>query len=132
MRTRPGRPNKTEDQLRRFLADAWIKPKLTPHSRWLEDDPSLRVYVRRAHHLIDGSIREVLDIANAIAEPMGTGRFTHFLEWIEDVQPYDGTFIESIVNPRFEEFFLNRGYIKIEYDDCAMQRNVYRLWNKEE
>lgn len=124
--------NKAEDQLRYFLADVWMKSKLTPHSRWLEEDPTLHVYVRRAYHLLGGKMRTVLDIASVTAEPTGTGRFTRFLEWIEDVQPFDGVYIESIVSERFENFFIDRGYIKVEYDNIPFQGDVYRLWDKKE
>jgi hypothetical protein len=72
----------------------------------------------------------MLDLANIEATYPGTGRFTQFLEYVEQLKPWDGLFIESVTNRRFGKFWTRRkGYERIpDSDPC--QANFLRLWNE--
>ncbi len=122
--------NTVEKQLFEFTSRGYSHA-MTPMNRWLED-PSIRVYVRRGYRLLGeqslGSrLATVLDIANVEASARGQGRFTKFLDYVERNEPFEGVFIENVLDLRLANFFLRRGYtdIKLHY---LLPVSLYRLW----
>lgn len=110
--------------LEQFISDAQsMADEQFPHSyyrsynRWLESsDDILRVYVRRSVRIwqtIMNGGEVTLDLASISAEPQGTGRFTEFLNFAESLKPFDGIFVESVLNPRLADFLHRRGYTEI-------------------
>lgn len=120
----------TEAQLENFAVEAHGKILTISFVRWLEDDRSLRVYVRRSTRFINDRWITMIDLANIAAEPQGTGRFTRFLEYAEHLQAFEGVYIESIQDKRFAKFFARRGYTRNSTSD-PYQIDFYKLWNKE-
>lgn len=80
---------------------------------WLEY-PLLSVYVRRGHHLLQGRLCRVFDIANAIVDEefQGQGTFTSWFNHAEEIarQHFEGVFCESVINTRLYRFYERRGY----------------------
>lgn len=122
----------TENLLDEFVHEVNKYGKeMRSYNRWLEDDRSLRVYVRRSvRSLGHGDLRRIvwmLDIGSVAAEPEGNGRFTAFLEYVETAKPFDGIFVESVQTIRFADFFRTRGYHEI---DSEVIPSFYRLWDE--
>lgn len=109
---------KLDQFLESNLRNAWLKY------------PSMQVYVRRGHHLIEGSIHAVLDIASCVVneKKQKRGIFTSFVEDAEKQAlnaNLDGIFAESILNPVLEPFFEKRGYTR---DKTSQSINYYLLF----
>lgn len=70
-----------------------------------------KAYVRRARHNLDGRVVETLDIASiSIPEKeQGRGWFKSFRRIVEALNPWEATYYESVLNPRFEAYFHKEG-----------------------
>ena len=127
--------NTTEEQLAWSVSIAETKAHFATHNRWLEDDKTLKVYIRRAHRLFEGRLVTVLDIGSVEANPVGTGRFTRFLEYVEEVKPFEGLYVECVHNTRFADFFRRRNYREFYIPGTGPSNlvqspaNFYRLWS---
>ena len=131
------RPRTAEDYLDYFLMVTKAEDSMRPRNMWLDFDPTLKVYVRRAHRLLGprtlGSrLTTVLDIANVEATPTGQGRFRKFLTHVETFEPWEGVFVENVMSERFKQFFRKRGYKEVDYDPILepSTSSFYKLWNK--
>ncbi|MEA9479272.1 hypothetical protein VC290_02425 [Xanthomonas campestris] len=75
-----------------------------------------RVQVHPAIHNLDGFGRRVhvLNIAQVVANPRyeGRGWFTGFLELCDELNPWDATYVGSVVNPRLPAFLRRQGFIE--------------------
>jgi len=90
-----------------------LRDFLNGHHRnqWLlSTDDEMQVYVRHAHHLINGQPTETLDIANVEVATTGKGTFTRFLEMAERLNPHQAIFIENVMSERFANYFRRRGW----------------------
>lgn len=126
-------PMKAEDMLEDFLLESGERFQSNDAAgslnRWIEPpDDTIRVYIRRSKRLVlpDRRFTTVLDIANVTVDLPGQGRFTRFLEFVEYLRPYEGIFIENVLNPRFLGFFYSRDYIDVPglHPPC-----VVKLWD---
>ena len=92
----------------------WIKASAGgqfPRNAWFQL-PNLEVYVR----VVPGLKR--IDIANVLARVRGQGTFTSFLVDMERLADELGfsLYIENVLEPRFADFFRQRGYKEIPSD----------------
>lgn len=88
-----------------------------PANLWLAD-LTMEVYVRRGMHVIDeGITATTLDIANVtVSEPLrGKGLFTQFFKEACRRQPWDGVYIESVLNNRLAEWCRNAGLFEVPH-----------------
>lgn len=79
---------------------------------WFKDS-DMKVYVRVGRRMIEGSIRETIDIATIEVFKPGQGTFTRFLEQVEELAaagPIHTIYVENVLESRFAEFFRKRGY----------------------
>jgi len=94
--------------------DAFIKKadeKGWPCNEWISDD-KMQVYVRKAIRYLDESKVTVLDIANIIVEEkdQGSGLFTNLIREAERLNPWQGMFIENVLNPILEEWCIRHNW----------------------
>lgn len=114
----------TEQQVRDFTARQEER-SILPDRAWLDKDPSLRLYVRANRRRFYERTIRVLDIAQVEAHPTGTGRFGRLLDYLEELKPLGGVFIENVVEDRFREYLIRRGYTQVNW---TIPPSVYRLW----
>jgi len=109
-------PNSILVDLKGFCDESRTKKYCT--TRWLTS-PTFRVYVRHAWHVIHGVTRECFDIANVEAEPRGQGQFTEFLKEATKTNPWDGVYIENVLDQRFSQYFRSRGWLEVGAPDSC-------------
>jgi N-acetylglutamate synthase-like GNAT family acetyltransferase len=108
-----------------------LQPLLSRELRslWVVEG-SLKIYFRAgyARRLGDHTAR-VLDLASIeVSEgSRGQGLFTAALEEIEAARPLEGLLIENVLDKRFQEFFIKRGYLS-SFEDCVGTKNLFKLW----
>lgn len=119
------RSRSAEKQISEFVAMYGHPSRIFGKNQWLEEDASLKLYVRISTRWLDGRMVQMLDLATIDAAPTGQGRFTRFLETIEPWKPVSGIFIENVVNERFRGFFRERGYAQYGEDILP---SFYKLW----
>ena len=68
-------------------------------NQWLVSD-TIKVYLRKGHHPIGDKIAKTLDIANIELEERGQGTGTALINWLHEQNPFEATYIESILNNR--------------------------------
>lgn len=87
----------------------------TARNKWLEGQDTVRVYVRRGHHLINGDVVKTLDIASIEVHPdlQGMGIGMHVINWMHENNPYGVTFIESILNDKLYATLKREGWIDV-------------------
>jgi GNAT superfamily N-acetyltransferase len=77
----------------------------------------MEVYVRKAHHAIDGGVRSTFDIVRCevFEEGRGQGIFTAWLDYAEALLAgrFECIYLENILNERLLPFYTKRGYILI-------------------
>jgi hypothetical protein len=95
------------EQLTTFLKDSQDHFKA---NQWLSDD-KMQVYVRKANRYLEGKRKVTLDIANVEVYHRGKGTFTRFLEAVHEMNPWDATYVECVLNPRFAAFFVKRFWL---------------------
>ena len=88
------------------------------HVAW-ED---LNLYMRRTRRFLGGKIVETAEVATISTENPGQGTGRRFFDFLEAEAQQLGlwVFVESILNPRFKEFLLRRGYIESETDNISV------------
>jgi hypothetical protein len=87
------------------------------------------VYVRKGKHLgPDGTIHEYLDLANIHVDErfQHKGIFKEFLNSCQELTPYDGVFIESVLNEGLRAH-LKR---KVESDKHWKEKDFNFIWEK--
>jgi len=83
-------------------------------SAWVESDGGMiRVYMRKAHHMVDGEMAKTLDIANITVDPPGTGLGMRVINYIHLENPTNTTFVESILNERLAARLAKEGFRSI-------------------
>ncbi len=91
-----------------------MKDKNFGSNRWLETR-KIKVYVRKSKRILNeiGSFI-CFDIANInIKESQrGKGIFTEFLNKSHEMNPWQVTYIENVLEERFQKFFEKQGFIK--------------------
>jgi len=98
------------EQLKEFLV---ISGSRLTANRWLFDD-KMRVYVRKGRRRLDGKeLKTTLDIATVDVYEQSQGTFRNFLAEAHELNPWDATYAECVVNPRLAMFFVNKGWVPV-------------------
>ena len=81
------------------------------HVRWISDDV-MKVYVRKSRRYINDKLIICLDLASieVIENKRGQGIFTAFLGYAHALNPWDVTYIENVLAPRFARYFRNNNW----------------------
>jgi hypothetical protein len=92
-------------------------------NQWLSDN-LMEVYVRKSRRCFDmirPKLITCLDIATIDVETPGKGTFSKwFLPAAIKLNPWDAVFVESVLSPRFQKFFLRNGFTRTpDSDDMA-------------
>lgn len=77
---------------------------------YLYIDGIASVYVRKGHHLIEKNMLSTFDIGSINVYEPGQGTGTIIIELIHEMNPYDVTFIESLLNTRLHSRLLLSGW----------------------
>jgi hypothetical protein len=86
--------------------DSCPNPSDEPYSfrtnQWISTE-ELHLYLRVGLHLIGGQMHRVIDLANITVHHPGQGLFTEVLEYLQKNTPYEGVYVENILNERLFE-----------------------------
>ncbi|MDR6696267.1 hypothetical protein J2X70_003774 [Stenotrophomonas sp. 1337] len=92
-----------------------------------------KVHVHSAVHNLDGFGERVrvLNIASVVANPRyeGRGWFTGFLDLCDELNPWDATYVASVVNPRLPDFLRRRGFIEQQWAQFYRPSKTWRAHN---
>ena len=87
------------------------------------------VYSRRTRHLINGKVMFTLDVANISIDGglRGNGIGMGIINKMHEMNPYQATYIESLLNEGLHQRLLNEGWIPVKdtYPPC-----VYKIANQ--
>lgn len=90
---------------------SYVKNPPHPSNIWLHDD-TFEVYVRKGHRLYCGKMVTTLDLANfQVIEPKdrGKGLFSTLFEELKKLLPWDGIYIEAVLNERLVGWCRRKG-----------------------
>ena len=80
--------------------ELWLKSSQL--NAWIADERGIfNFYVRKGRHVVEDEIVSTLDVANVkISEGyQRKGQGDSMLQYLHDVNPYDATYIENVINP---------------------------------
>lgn len=103
------------ESLKEFLSES---EKLIINRKWIDDD-DMKVYVRKSRRLLTPDLISVcLDIASVEVEEekQGKGIFSSFLEKAHEMNPWDATYIECVVNQKLRAFLEREGWTQGKTD----------------
>lgn len=102
-------------------------------NKWIYGD-HIKAYVRKGHRMLYGrNILTTLDIASIEVDEnkQNQGLFTAFLNKAHELNPWDATYVECVLNPNLAAFLIKNGWIASKTDpDCYyMPKNWDQYWN---
>jgi hypothetical protein len=98
------------EQLKLFMQEA--EERLVS-SRWIHDE-NMKVYVRKGRRSVyPGQMSITLDIATVEVDEdkQGQGLWTTFLEKAHELNPWEATYIENVLNPVLAESLIRHGWM---------------------
>lgn len=98
------------NQLSDFIAEGKDQFHIFP--RWLSDE-KMQVYVRKGRHcLFPGALRAAttLDIASVEVYEKGQGTWTEFIAKAHEMNPWEATFCESVLNEDLAVWLMKNGW----------------------
>lgn len=98
------------EQLAEFIKDSKIK---LMNNQWLQDDV-MKVYVRKGRHMVyPGKLSVTLDIASVEVDEdkQGQGYWTEFLDKAHEMNPWEVTYVENILNPILSTSLIRHGWM---------------------
>lgn len=104
-----------------FLNDFKIFLESNSKNIWLISD-DYRIYVRKSKRLFNGCFYDCIDLVNINIENKGKKIFSEILENFLQNHKNINIFVESIINERFLNFFLKKGFILINNDSVILIR----------
>ena len=108
-------------QLKKFLESQ-------NRNQWLRGR-HVSAYIRKGHHIgPDGKLHYYLDLASieVVRKFWGLGIFTEFLMLCQEMTPYDGVFVENVLNKGLISF-LRR---KVAQDKQWSEKDSSFIWEK--
>jgi hypothetical protein len=103
-------------QLYTFLKQAY-------KNKWIYDD-KMKVYIRKGYHCINNNLFKTLDIASIEVFITGNGIGTSFIDIAHAINPFEATYIESVLNERFLKHLLKDNWI---LQENSIPPSVYKL-----
>lgn len=85
------------------------------YNLWLGDD-TMKVYVRKGRHMVyPGKLSTTLDIASVEVDEdkQGQGVFSDFLDKAHEMNPWDATYIENVLNPVLATSLIRHGWLPV-------------------
>jgi hypothetical protein len=104
------------DQLYKFLEASY-------RNKWIHDD-KMKVYIRKGYHCINNKFSETLDIASIEVFIPGNGIGTSFIDIAHTINPFEATYIESVLNEKFLKYLLNNNWI---LQKNSIPSSVYKI-----
>lgn len=105
--------NKFKADLAVFLSGEW---PLIAKREWLSDDV-IKVYMRKAHHSINGNRYRTIDVANvAVLEShQRKGLYSELLDTLKDEAQKQGAalYVENVISASQHPLYLRRGFTKL-------------------
>jgi hypothetical protein len=101
-----------EKEIQLFLKRA--KKHRRVFAEWIELNSLGRMYCRRAVRSFQEGYVTTFDIATVEIYEKGQGTFTKVIEIVERLNPWDGVYVESIMETRLHKFLEKRGYILVQ------------------
>jgi len=96
--------------------DEFLARKGFPLNSYVREPGFQDLYVRKSRRMLDGELREVLDIANVTVTEEGTGTFTRL---VERLSTNHSLFVENVLNHRFRKGLLKLGFVEApNYPTC--------------
>lgn len=97
------------EKLAIFIQDS---EKNLTRSMWISDE-YMSVYVRKAKRYLSGKMSTTLDIASVTIDEdkQGQGIWTDFLAKAHELNPWDATYVENVLNPILAGSLLRHGWI---------------------
>lgn len=110
------------EQLDNFIKESEAK---FLRNLWLEDD-DMKVYVRKGRHILGTGQNAVITLDIATVEvnegKQNQGIWTNFLYHAHEMNPWDATYIENILNPILSVSLVKNGWIPVIkpglYSEC--------------
>ena len=99
--------NKFQSELAKFLSS-------NMRNIYVTSGRSISVYTRKGIHLINGKRRNTLDIANISISRRGKGLGMAVVNLMHQVNPFEATYVESILNERFGKRLLKEGWLVVK------------------
>ena len=100
------------EQLAEFIKECEDKHT---YNKWLADD-IMNVYVRMGRHMVyPGKLSTTLDIASVSVDEdkQGQGAWTDFLDKAHAMNPWEATYIESVLNPVLAASLIRHGWMPV-------------------
>jgi len=91
--------------------EAFLKGKAK--NQWLYGGNDIQVYVRKGYHAVGDKMFTTLDIANISIEEKGKGTGMQLIWWLHQQNPFQVTFIESLLNRRLYERLKKDGWLDV-------------------
>ena len=76
---------------------------------WIVDE-AMDIYLRKSSRVVEGKGYNFIDFASIEVTKQGEGFFTAFLAEFRKMYPTKNIFVESILNKRFAEFLVKKGF----------------------
>lgn len=110
------------EQLNDFIEDSKFK---RTNNKWLCDE-LMNVYVRKGVHLISGAVSCTLDIASVEVreENQQQGLWTKFIKAAHQVNPWEATYVESVLNPFLKRSLIKHGWQSAGLDSFFISKNT--------
>ena len=78
--------------------------------------PEFRLlYVRKAHHMVDGAVVHTFDVANIVARREGRGTFGRLVAELLEIQAAP-IYVECVMSPRFGRHLESMGFEAVGSD----------------
>jgi len=91
-------------------------------SRWFENK-QIKLFIRYTpRRYINGEFIPTIDIASVSVEPKFQNKkvFTYYLNNIETEYQHISIYVESILNSKFKDWLIKRGYQVVHQGDCVI------------
>lgn len=84
----------------------------TARNQWIAGGSTLSAYVRKGVHMIGDTRQFTLDIANieVTEEARGRGIGGNIINWMHDQNPFNTSYVESILNLELYRHLLQNGW----------------------
>src|SRR3989344_4673878 len=73
----------------------------------------MQLYIRKSKRVINSQIVTTLDIANITVYHKGQGIFKKFIKEFHEINPYQASYIESILEPRLVSWCQRNGWTQL-------------------
>lgn len=87
----------------------WQKQPFGIKNTWARDS-DVEVYIRNTRRVCGDVVLSTLDIASINVTKPGRGFWTKFIKEVHAINPWEATYVENVLNQRFERWFVKHGW----------------------